>query len=98
MPNWTVSFRYDFWDAPRASWDTAYLCSLPSAHTTTLHSLIRLHTGAYFIQLPITAALKRYLFLCPHIHLGGIPFQKAKLRDQVVVKLLHARSLRIWSG
>ena len=98
MPNWTISFRYDFWDTPRGSWDTAYLWSLPSAHTTTLHSLIRQHQGKYFIKLPITSAPKRYLFLCPHIHLGSFPFDKPKLREQVIVRLLHARSLRIWAG
>jgi len=98
MPNWTVSFRYDFWDTPRESWDTAYLWSLPSAHTTTLHSLTHLHLEQYFVQLPITAAPKRYLFFSPHIHLGSFTFRKAEVKEQLFVRLLHARSLRIWSA
>jgi len=48
--------------------------------------------------MPFTAAPKRYLFFCPLIHLGSFPFQKAKLKEQVFVQILHGRSLRIWSA
>jgi len=98
MPNWTVSFRCDFWGKPRESRDTAYLWSLPSAHTTTLHSLVARDGSPYYIRLPFTTAPKRYLFLCPHISLGGFPFDKPRVKNVVSVKLLHTRSLRIWAG
>ncbi|HUS58167.1 MAG TPA: hypothetical protein VM141_05920 [Planctomycetota bacterium] len=97
MPNWTVSFRYDFWTTPRSSWNSAYLQNLPSAHTTTVGSLVARDGSPYYIRLPFTTAPQRYLFFCPHIHLGGFPFDKPRVKNTVSVELLHTRSLRIWS-